>query len=141
MSEAMRESERIAGAVLARLYKNGLTSVDIDCHALAAELRIDGESEADQSKRATEAVRGVIEYLEAEGLIRIRNRSVPLADPAHFFGVQLTSRGLRVLNALPRELDEDADRRTLGDRMADAMENGKAGLVAQLWREFIAERA
>lgn len=140
MSEAMRESERIAGAVLARLYQNGLTPIDIDCHALAVDLARDGESPEEQFKRATEDAREVIEYLEAERLIRIRNRFVSLADPAQFAGVQLTARGLRVLDALPPGLDENADHRTFGERLADALEKGNAGLLAQLSRELMTQR-
>ena len=141
MSEAMRESERIAGAVLARLYQNGLTPIDIDCHALAAELAKDGESPESQFKRASEGAPAVIDYLHEEGLIRIGGESRYMdRSPAQFSKVQLTSRGLRVLNALPRDLDEGADHRTFGDRMADALEKGKAGLAAQLWRELMSER-
>lgn len=83
MSEAMRESERIAGAVLARLYQNGLRPIDIDCHALAAELAEDGEAPETQFKRASQEAPAVIDYLRAEGLIRIGSESRFMDQPQH----------------------------------------------------------
>ena len=137
MSNKMEESERIAALFLAKLSQNGLTPIDFEGGRLAQECAIDGESQITTNQRATATLPGVIEYLEYDDFIRIRNRQKYMScEPPHYSGVALRERGLKLLGSLPPSLNEQKDTRNFGDRMVDAIEGGKWSVAAQLMREL-----
>jgi hypothetical protein len=54
-----------------------------------------------------------------------------------YFGVRLSERGLRLLDAIPAVVQEDADRRSPGERLADAVEGGHWKLASEAIREVM----
>ncbi len=137
MSKKMEDSERVAALILAKLYQNGLTPIDFEGGELARECALDDESQEATNQHAAATIPGVIEYLEREGFLRIRDQVKFMSgEPPRYAGVALRERGLRVLGSLPPTLDDQTDTRSLGDRMIDAVEGGKWRLAAQLMREL-----
>ena len=140
MSEGMAESERIASYVLARLYENGLTPLDIKERDLTALCKKgDPDSDLDKERtRRVKAVNGVMDYLVNENIIRVRGGYYEFGIRLiSYVDVSLTSHGLRILHALPKGLDPDTDQRTFGERMADSVEGGNFSIAAQVFREML----
>lgn len=139
MSHAMEESDRVAAAILAKLYhEGGLARLDLDVNAIAKQCAQSGETEEGQHHRAAAVVPGVIEYLEDEGLISVGSRSKYIGhELPEFRDVALRKGGLRALRAMPASIDEENTDAPIGDRIGDAIQGGSWGIAAQLFREVL----
>lgn len=95
MSNIQRHYE-IIGRILSFLVNQGLRRIDFDPSG-ASEIMESSESDDEFMKTFTDVLR----WMHEEGLIRAANISETMDGVAFFIGVQLTAKGIAVIQADP----------------------------------------
>ena len=125
---------RVVSAALADLYQAFPNPITLDEKAYGARAT-DGAPDEKQFGAIAVTAGNSIEYLIREGFVH-RGRSYGGYDSPGFPEMVLTMRGQQLLNSIPDAVEESADHRPVGARLADAVEGGKWGIAAQLLREL-----
>ena len=82
-----------------------------------------------------EVYEGTVEWLEAEGYIRIQKTLKALGHQSSIYhNAILTTRGLEVLRAVPESVKEKTP---LGERISKALKDGGKDLIAGLIKEAL----
>lgn len=135
--------EIFAASVLAHLYENFPIRIELRAEEIAQQC-IDEPTDQDERDQVNKIASSTIAYLINEGFVRSaehpegpRRVEFGRTPPTMYFGLRLSERGLQLLDAIPAVVDKEADRRSPGERLADAVEGGHWKLASDAIREVM----